>query len=199
MPLTYSKLLTIALMSVMLLACAGKSARPVSSISVQSKAIERPVFTPEVLAEYKASVEELKAGNIETAKRRFSKLVKVYPLMAGAEVNLGIIADLQQDKTVANAHFDRALKANPSNLDALIYSASYQQEAGLFAAAEQHLLKAEQIAPNSDIVQYNLGVLYELYLQEYERAVEHYQRYVELSQSDDTEKVKRWIKLLERK
>jgi len=186
-------------MSVMVLACAGKNARPVSSVSVPSKAIERPVFTPEVLAEYKASVEALKAGNIEIAKRRFSSLVKIYPLMAGAEVNLGIIADLQQDKAAASAHFERALKTNPSNLDALIYSASYQQEAGLFTAAEQHLLKAEQVAPNSDIVQYNLGVLYELYLQEYERAIEHYQRYVELSNNDDAEKVKRWIKLLERK
>ena len=199
MQLKYFKILTISLMSAMLLACAGKSTRTESSVAAPSNTIERPVFTPEVTAEYKSALDELKEGKIESAKARFSDLVNRYPLMVGAEVNLGIIADLQQDKTTAKAHFEHALKTNPSNLDALIYSASYQQEVGLFSAAEEHLLKAEQVAPSSDIVQYNLGVLYELYLQDFERAIEHYQRYVELSQNEDAKKVKRWIRLLELK
>ena len=43
------------------------------------------------------------------------------------------------------------------------------------------------------------GVLYELYLQDYALAVQHYKRYITLSSAEDVETVKRWILLLERK
>ena len=95
--------------------------------------------------------------------------------------------------------FSQALEINPNFIDALLQQALIMQDAGKFTEAEDLLRRAEAINPKHPLVQYNLGVLYELYLQDYPLAIQYYKRYAALSSAKDVETVKRWILLLERK
>jgi tetratricopeptide (TPR) repeat protein len=81
----------------------------------------------------------------------------------------------------------------------LLQQSLIYQDQGDFLKAEDLLRRAEAIQPDHHLVNYNLGVLYELYLQDYSLAIKYYERYVSVSKADDVETVKRWIQLLERK
>jgi tetratricopeptide (TPR) repeat protein len=66
---------------------------------------------------------------------------------------------------------------------------------GRFADAEQAYLRAIEIDPNHANAHLNLGVLCDLYLQQPQRALEAFERYLSLSPAPD-EKVSAWVKEL---
>ncbi|MGH8222819.1 MAG: tetratricopeptide repeat protein, partial [Woeseiaceae bacterium] len=68
---------------------------------------------------------------------------------------------------------------------------------GEFEEAEAAYLKAVTADPEYALAHYNLGVLNELYLQRLDVALQHFERYQELSGED--EQVTKWIADLKRR
>ncbi|MDX1452689.1 MAG: tetratricopeptide repeat protein [Oleiphilaceae bacterium] len=189
----------VMLVIVLLAACAGKPQREVAVPKTPVVTSPAPVLTPEQEQSYRQAVDWLAAGKQDLAKQRFESLLETQPRLAGAYVNLALIALQNDQASKLSELLERALSLNPKNVDALLLKANVAQAAGDFTEAEQLLLQAANVAPDHPQVQYNLGVLYELYLQEFDRAKKHYERYVATSDQQDTAMVERWIKLLERK
>jgi Flp pilus assembly protein TadD len=63
---------------------------------------------------------------------------------------------------------------------------------GRFADAREAYEKAIALEPNYASAHLNLGILYDLYLWDGERAVQLYERYLALVPAGD-DKVKRWV------
>lgn len=170
-----------------------------STNNSSNKASAVPVLTEQEKQSYIEGVAALQAGEYETAEEVFKSLLSKHSNLAGALVNLGLIEKSRKNTEKAFDFFKKALSANPKNVAALVELGGYSQKAGRFLEAEAYYLKAYERDQNHSVVNYNLGVLYELYIQDYSKAIDHYEQYVELGEGDDIETVKRWIKLLERK
>jgi tetratricopeptide (TPR) repeat protein len=181
-----------------LVACGGAPKKPVIIIEpTVNKA--QPVLTDAEKASYQEALKLMAQTDFSQAELIFNGLVEKHPNLTGAFVNLGVIQKNKDKLDNAKALFLNALEINPNFIDALLQLALVYQDSGEFTKAEDLLRRAEAIQPEHPLVNYNLGVLYELYLQEYPLAIKHYERYVAVSTADDVEVVKRWIKLLERK
>ncbi len=191
--------LCIVLLCAVLAACSGGNKRIVKAPEVPINTHPVPVLTAAQQTAFQNAVAAVAAQQYSEAEAAFRNLLAEQPRLAGAYVNLALIARARGDSAAMPALLDKALEMNPQNIDALELHAHLAQTEGRFSQAEQYLLQAASIAPDAARVHYSLGVLYELYLQEYERAISHYEQYVELSDEEDTNTVQRWIKLLERK
>jgi tetratricopeptide (TPR) repeat protein len=190
-------LIKIILITSLLVGCANSVKKP--EIIVNNIKLSAPVLTKTDQTAYQKALELMKNKSFDEAHRIFSELIANYPNLAGAYVNLAFINKAQSDDTKAEENINKALKINPSNIDALIQRAAYSQNKGEFKKVELYLLAAEAVDSSNEIVQYNLAILYELYLQQYEDAIDHYENYIALSSNEDKETVKRWVMLLERK
>jgi tetratricopeptide (TPR) repeat protein len=190
-------LLSITLVLSFLAGCANTDKKPI--IVAMKTQHAAPVLTALHQAEYQKALGLMKAKSFDKAFTIFTDLTTFYPNLAGAYVNLALIYKAKSDEEKAEKIISRALDINPNNVDALIQLAAFSQKKGEFNKVEQYLLTAEAADRSSDTVQYNLAVLYELYLQQYDDAIDHYENYIALTSNDDKEIVKRWVQLLERK
>ena len=68
---------------------------------------------------------------------------------------------------------------------------------GNFLEAEAAYLKAVTVSPEYVLAHYNLGILNELYLQRLDVALQHFERYQQLVESD--KQVDKWIADLKRR
>lgn len=191
--------LLVILMFLLMTACSGSTKKAVIKPVVLTPTQTAPILTPEHLAQYNAAVLSLKSKNYVIAEKSFGQLLEHYPRLAGAYVNLALIAEARKLTDEAMGLYNKALEINPNNVDALIQRAHFNQENGRFVEAAEDLHLAEAVDSNNPLVHFNLGVIYELYLQDYEQAIQYYDNYVDRSEGEDVEMVKRWIKLLERK
>jgi len=187
----------ILLILLFLSGCANSVKKP--EIVVTQVEATIPILTKIHQSDYQKAVGLMKAKSFDEAHTIFTNLTTVYPNLAGAYVNLAFIYRAKSDENEAELYINKALEINPNNIDALIQIAASSQKKGEFKEVERYLLMAEAVDSSNDTVQYNLAVLYELYLQQYDDAINHYENYIALSSNDDKETVKRWVKLLERK
>tara|TARA_R110002167_G_scaffold180956_23_gene381206 strand:+ start:439 stop:1035 length:597 start_codon:yes stop_codon:yes gene_type:complete len=192
------KYLSIICVFFFLIACGGAPKKPVIIIE-KTSSDALPVLSDKEKASYQKALMLLAKDDFSQAELLFTELTNSQPKLTGAFVNLGIIKKKSGQIDEAKSLFLKALDINPNFIDALLQQALIYQDLGEFSKTEDLLRRAEVLEPNHPLVNYNLGVLYELYLQEYPLAIKYYQRYVSVSTADDVEIVKRWIQLLERK
>lgn len=192
------RLLCLWVLVGLLVACAGNDPKPEAQLAQPVASSGKPVLTPEEQAAWNAALALMQKGDAPAAVSAFQAILTRQPRLAGAYVNLGILAEQRQDAAQARQLYQQALGINPANDVALMQLALLDQAQGKFREAEAGLLKVASINGNNASVHYNLGVLYELFLQNPGQALKHYRRYVELSNSEDKALVERWILLLER-
>lgn len=195
----YSKLLTFVSIAFAIAACTPGARKPVIEAPQNIPGFVQPVLLPEHQQLYASAINNIHNGLHSEAITSFNQLLDFYPALAGAYVNLGLIAEQQNEMDKAYQHYKKALTINPANTDALLLLGKQEIQRGEFFEAEKSLLKASATDSDNAAIHFNLGVLYELYLQRYDDAVDHYERYIEIGAGSDIETVKRWIKLLERK
>lgn len=110
--------------------------------------------------------------------------------------------------SLANEYFSKAelvlSREYPEPVPQRDYPADFFYNLGLerlrrgeFKQAEEAFLRAQQMNPADAEACYNLGVLYENYLGDRKKAIEYYQRYIDLAAgAEDTVQVKSWIDAL---
>jgi len=158
---------------------------------------ELPEVPPRVMTLYEQAVSAMAAGDTIDAELRFQEFLLQYPGYPGAHVNLAIIFAGRGDDQAAENSLTDALILSPNNAAALNQLAMLQRRQGKFQEAETAYLKAIAADPDYALAHYNLGVLYDLYLQRLEDALQHYERYQELIGED--QQVSKWIADLKRR
>jgi len=181
-----------------MVACSSSLKQPDVIIEKENSSLI-PVLSVEDKKRYSEALVYFKSKDYQSAAEIFIELIQRYPRLAGAYVNLALIDEAQGAIDKALGRYQKALNINPNNISALIQRAKVKQNQGHFIEAEADLIRAHAIDEKNTIVNYNLGLLYEKYLQNFDLAIKHYEAYVESSKADDVKIVKRWIILLERK
>ncbi len=146
---------------------------------------------------YERATAAMAAGDSIEAQLRFQEFLLEYPAYPGAHVNLAILKADNGDDEAARESIDAALSLDPDYAPALNQLGMLLRRNGDFSGSEAAYLKAVTVNPDYALAHYNLGVLNELYLQRLDVALEHFERYQELT--GDDEQVEKWIADLRRR
>lgn len=149
-------------------------------------------------ADFQKALAAMKANQDALALQLFRDLEQKYPLLSGPLINEAKILVKQKKFEDAKAQLQKAVIAHPQNPYVYNELGLVQRELGQFQEAAQSYQKALQLAPNYALAHYNLGVLADLYLQNYAMALDQYKAYQSLLPEPD-KKVAGWIKDLERR
>ena len=90
-----------------------------------------------------------------------------------------------------------ALTRNPNFAQALNLLAYLEQVSGEIRSAEKHYKEAIKNKDDYAIAHYNIALLYDVYLQDIESAIPHYERYLKLTNNKDKSTAD-WLEQLKR-
>ena len=180
-----------------LLTGCGSMPSGASNAESEQESADGRVVPPNVQTHYEQAVAIMAAGDDVDASLRFQEFLLQYPDYPGAHVNLAIIHARNGDDVAAEASITDALILDPLHPEALNQLGMLLRRQGKFAAAENAYLKAVAARPDYALAHYNLGVLNDLYLQQLDAALQHYERYQDIAGEDKL--VMRWITDLKRR
>jgi len=159
--------------------------------------VEQPV-PPEAVQKFDQAVSYMSGGDAASAEREFRALADAYPTYSGPLLNLGILQAKASRFEDAEKSLRAAVDRNGSNAQAFNQLGIVYRKLGRFKEADVAYQRAVEIDPNYAIAYLNLGVLCDLYLQQPQRALEAYERYLALAGTPD-EKVNGWVTELKKR
>ncbi len=148
-------------------------------------------IAPEVQRAFDDARQALASGRIVEAERGFSALTKSNPELAGPYANLGLVHRQAGRSAEAVAALEKAVQLSPQRADLANQLGLAYRTAGDFAKAKASYERSIALDAAYGSAVLNLGILYDLYLWDGARALELYDRYMQLEPND--EQVKRWI------
>ena len=147
----------------------------------------------------RAAADALAAGRNDEAARRFRHIVDdpATPDTAAARAwhDLGVALSRNDQREEAVDALEEAVRRAPELADAHLHLAQALRATGRYTEAEQHYLEARKRAPERLDIVYNLGILYELYLNQPDKARAAYRVYVD-GGGEHAERVRSWIDTL---
>ncbi len=145
---------------------------------------------------YRSGITALYNNNLSKAQSIFSEFVRNKPELAGGYTNLALIHFKKKEYKKALKHVNKALKLNPKQAQALNLRAQLFVMNGKIHEAKKDYLLAIKSKPKYANAQYNLALLYDIYLQEIKLAIKHYKTYLSLLKEKDLT-TEEWITHLE--
>ena len=184
-------ILTVA---IMLGGCAGTPREQALSSGPDTPLVTTEAVT-DIEGEFQSALLLMKNGDWDRAREKLTAITATDPHLSGPWINLGIARNKLGDSTGAEHALKKAIEVNPRQVVAynelgIIYRRSGRPEAA--AAIYNEGLK---ISPNNEDIHWNLGILYDRYLPNPAQALFHYERYRQLTQSDDKQLLA-WIDAL---
>ena len=141
---------------------------------------------------YQKAISSAINGNNEVAIGQFRELVELNPEYKKAYTNLGLVLLQNQQQAEAKQAFLNAIKQDKSDAIAYNHLAIIQRNEGLFKPAMDNYTKAIEADPDYANAYLNLGILLDIYFQDLPRALEHYQKFQQLT-NNKNEKVEKWV------
>ena len=145
---------------------------------------------------YDEAIELLKSGELSRAQANLEALQAEAPFIPGVSLNLALIQYQKRDYALARAQLDEALRLSPRNPLAHNLDGSLLRREGRFKEAQVAYAKALKIDPEYPEAHFNMAVLFDIYLQYWIDAREHYRRYQKLAPAPDR-RVESWLRDLE--
>lgn len=186
----YIKLLIIALL---LSSCSSTN----ETASVSSSGLSPLEQSDSERSRYKKAITLLNRNKLDEAKEIFLEFKSERPELAGPHANLAVIALKNNEPEKALELVKLALTKNPKLPQALNLLAYLEQISGEIKSAEKHYKEAIENKDDYAIAHYNIALLYDVYLQDVESAIPHYERYLKLINNKDKNTAD-WIEQLKR-
>lgn len=182
---------------ILLTGCASAPSAPVAPPSAEAAA-PAPAIPAQAQQQFDQALALMSAGQHEQAAKQLQALSAAYPDYPGPLLNLGILQLKANRYAEAEQSFKAALQRDGKSVVAYNYLGIVYRNLGRFKEAESAYKQALSIDDNYALAHLNLGVLCDLYLQQPERALAEFQRYLELSSTPEPQ-VSNWIKELQRR
>ena len=176
----------------------ASSVLPAGPVTPNPYLLTKPKLSQQVEVSFGDAVSSMQQKNWDRAETILQQLAAANPTLSGVHLNLGIVYRAKNLPAKAAESFNRAITANPKNVDAYNQLAVIKREAGDFAAAETLYQKALAVWPFYPDGHKNVAILYELYMGKPEQALPHYQAYQQLLAAPDKQ-VDSWIADLQRR
>jgi tetratricopeptide (TPR) repeat protein len=170
---------------------------PVDSATAPVAVVEPEPIDLDQLA-YVAAIDELKNGRTENALDELQRLTEVIPEKPRLFTNLGLAHFHLQQYESAEPAFQQAITYDLDDAVAHNHLGILQRRKGDFQGALQAYQRAIEIDEKYAHAHLNLGILFDLYLQDLEKALQQYRKYQALT-SDDNSQVAGWIVDIERR
>lgn len=130
--------------------------------------------------------------DFKTATQKLLVITQKDTSISGPWVMLGDIKFENKKYKEASKDYQKALEINPENVNAYIALAKVQRVLGQFNLAQNTLEKALLLWKDFPEAHLNLGILYDVYLNKAEKAQQHMEAYLFLTQYKSSE-VKKWL------
>jgi len=147
---------------------------------------------------YQQAIAALKSGDTEGALILLTRLSHEAPDKPRLFTNLGLAYFSLQQADLAEQAFQQAVRRDPKDAVAYNHLGILQRHNGRFQEALIQYQRAIEIDDSYAPAYLNLGILFDLYLQDLEKALQQYQKYQVLS-SEDNPQVGGWIVDIERR
>lgn len=147
---------------------------------------------------FKAAIDLLKQQQWSQAEQQLISLTENYPQYSGPWLNLAYLYHETDRNQEAEEAYQKAINANPRNINAYNELAILFREQGRFIESEQLYIQALSTWNDHPATHLNLAILYDLYMGRMDDALHHYRQYQSL-QSEEDHKVKAWIADLQRR
>ncbi len=147
---------------------------------------------PVVQERYRQALKLMQSKQYAPAIKALTAIAAQTPTLSGPYVNLGIAHARLGHVQDAERAFRKALELNPDNPAARNQLGILQRKQGQFNRAQESYLSVLATHPNYPYAHLNMGILCDLYLQNSDCALRHYERYLQLVENGD-ERVKLWV------
>lgn len=193
--LNFSFIRVLTLLSMLsLFSCAQEQIKP-------SKETQNDITTNKSISKadrekYRDGITALHNNDLTNAQRIFNEFIRNKPKLAGAYTNLALVHFKKKEYDMSLKLVNKALQLNTRQAQALNLRAQLYVIDGKIHKAKDDYLLAIKTKPEYLNAQYNLALLYDIYLQEIELAIQHYKLYMLLLKKPD-EATQEWITHLE--
>ena len=147
---------------------------------------------------YEQAIAALKNGATEQALTLLTRLSLDAPDKPRLFTNLGLAHFRLHQAELAEQAFQQAIARNPDDAVAHNHLGILQRRQGRFDDALLEYQRAIEIDSKYARAHLNLGILFDLYLQDLEKALQQYRRYLDLT-SEENAQVAGWIVDIERR
>ena len=147
---------------------------------------------------YQAAVEALRNGDAEAALSELQRLSETVPTMPRLYTNLGLAHFRLEQFDAAELAFREAVLRDDDDAVAHNHIGILERRKGQFQQALQAYQRAIEIDVKYARAHLNLGILFDLYLQDLEKALAQYRVYQTLTNEQDKQ-VAGWIVDIERR
>lgn len=148
--------------------------------------------------EIKKIIELQKMQRWDIANKEWNNLIKRNVQSSSIYLNLAITYNKLNDIDNAKKNFEKAIELKPNNYYAWQQLGVIERKLGNFKNSENSYIKALEIEPSDYISHINIGILYDLYLGDTKKAMQHFESAKESSK--EAEKiVTPWLKELKRR
>lgn len=145
-----------------------------------------------VKVQFEQAVAFMQAGQDKEATALFATIAKLDPKLASPHTNLGILFYREGKLHEAEAAFKEALRLDGKDCVAANYLGMLYRAQGRFADAEAAYEQALAANPDYGYAHLNLAILYDIYLDNLPKALDHYQQYQRIS-GDSGQQLAGWL------
>mgnify|MGYP003386141090 FL=1 len=112
-------------------------------------------------------------GKLSVAKQKLGVITQKDDSLSGPWAMLGDIAVEQKEFKIAESHYKKAIEINEDNINAYTALATVQRMMGKFHLAQNTLALTLDLWPDFPEAHLNLGILYDVYLNQPKKAQAH--------------------------
>ena len=185
------------LIFISVLVFSGCSATPKPSGAI-AQSVQKTSLSENSRPGYTQALNKLKNKNYSDASNDLQKIMTENPGFIEGWSNLALAQLKAGNISQAKQALDNAIKLEQNSALIENLAGLIDVENGSYKSAEQHYATAIRLNPNLANSQYNLALLYDVYYQNVPKAIQHYERYLALTNSVDAETTS-WVEELKRK